>query len=204
MFLVLILKTSEQMVRLTLILFFFVIGRVATVQAQELYLDRDLSVLKVSGTSTLHDWSVNATNYNVVTTFKDLSDVTTLKDLQVTVESNGLKSGKKGMEKSMYKALKSSLFPIINFQLQEVVSVSKKDNTRFTLQCDGYLTVASVKKPVSLSLQVETDTNGIWLSGEKPLKMTDYDIKPPKALLGAVKAGNEVEVSFKVRMEKQR
>ncbi|WP_340065228.1 YceI family protein [Ascidiimonas aurantiaca] len=192
------------MVRITLILFFFIISCVASVQAQELYLNRDVSVLKVSGTSTLHDWTVNATHYTVVTTFKDLSDVTTLKDLQVTVVSNGLKSGKKGMEKSMYRALQSSLFPTINFQLQEVTSVSKNGDNHYTLECNGYLTTAGVKKPVSLSLQIETDTNGIWLSGEKPLKMTDYGIKPPKALLGVVKAGNEVEVSFKVRMEKQR
>ena len=34
------------------------------------------------------------------------------------------------------------------------------------------------------------------LEGKKALKMTDYNIEPPKALLGTITTGDDIEVHF--------
>jgi hypothetical protein len=58
-----------------------------------------------------------------------------------------------------------------------------------------------VTKEIELSLRPETDDNGIKLEGSYSLKMTDYGVDPPKALLGAIKTDNEVTINFSLLFE---
>ena len=41
----------------------------------------------------------------------------------------------------------------------------------------------------------------ITFNGSKKLKMTDYGIKPPTALLGTMTTGDEVEIVFQVTLK---
>jgi hypothetical protein len=41
----------------------------------------------------------------------------------------------------------------------------------------------------------------ISFAGSKKLKMTDYKIKPPTALLGSLTTGDEVEIVFQVTLK---
>jgi hypothetical protein len=43
-----------------------------------------------------------------------------------------------------------------------------------------------------------TKTGDYQLKGNVPLKMTDFKIKPPTAMLGAMKTGDAVTVKFDV------
>ena len=36
----------------------------------------------------------------------------------------------------------------------------------------------------------------INIKGEKTLKMSDFDVKPPTALLGTLKTGNDITIKF--------
>jgi polyisoprenoid-binding protein YceI len=57
--------------------------------------------------------------------------------------------------------------------------------------------MAGKTKQVTLTVKVKTLPNGdLQLTGSYPIKMTEYSIEPPTAMMGAIKVGEEVTVNF--------
>jgi hypothetical protein len=39
---------------------------------------------------------------------------------------------------------------------------------------------------------------GVWLEGTHPMKMTDFDIKPPKMMMGTIKVHDPIVVRYRL------
>jgi polyisoprenoid-binding protein YceI len=121
-----------------------------------------------------------------------------IEKLDISVKAESLKSGKNGMDKNTYKALKTDDYETIDFKLIKLDDVLKKADGKFTLKTTGDLTVTGVKKRISLNFDIDTSlAKSIILTGEKTLKMTDFNIEPPKALFGTITTGDEITIKFK-------
>ena len=46
------------------------------------------------------------------------------------------------------------------------------------------------------------NSGDVEISGSKKLKMTDYNIDPPTALMGTMTTGDEVEIEFRIVLKK--
>jgi polyisoprenoid-binding protein YceI len=69
-----------------------------------------------------------------------------------------------------------------------------------TLQLDtrGKLTIAGVTRDVTMQISGTRDSGGMYfLTGQLPIRMSDYGIKPPTAMMGTIKTGNDVKVTFR-------
>jgi len=65
------------------------------------------------------------------------------------------------------------------------------------------MTIAGVTKPVVLTAACEVKPDGsITCIGKEKLKMTDYNIKPPTYMLGALRTGNALTIEFTLVVEK--
>jgi polyisoprenoid-binding protein YceI len=172
------------------------------VQAQEFYkVQSNNSKLVVSGTSSLHDWEMEAADFSAETLVK-LNDnvVSEISRIEFTSPVSGLKSGKRIMDNKTLEALKEKKFPEIKFSLGntgEVNLAGEKANLT------GLLTIAGKTKEVKLAVNFDVQNNQRFLvSGNVPLKMSDFGVEPPTAIMGTVKTDDELVVSFSLEFQK--
>ncbi len=184
-----------------LLLFITILALAGTTMAQDYQLQKAKSTLQVEGTSTLHDWSLDASELtgNAAVTVAD-NKVSAIDKLNFTVKVEGLKSHKSGMDKNTYKALKSDQHPTIMYEFSRVISIADVAGGQL-IKTGGKLTIAGVTKSIYLDVTAKT-TGGISFNGSTTFKMSDYGVEPPVALMGTVKTGDEITIKFNVNYSK--
>jgi polyisoprenoid-binding protein YceI len=157
--------------------------------------------MKISGTSTIHDWHAVSSRIDgaieLDPTSLDTAKFDALPTVKVVVKADTLKSGKSGMDSVMYKALKSDKFPTITYEMTAATPHGTPANGTAMFMTKGKLTVAGVTREVSMHTTVKKTADGLEITGETPLKMTDFKISPPTAMLGTIKSGDDIKVSFR-------
>lgn len=198
----------KTIIKQTLLLAICLSGFSSLSQAQAIYKITDAKDvnMKLSGTSTLHNWTMNAKNFGgeAQFIFKPGIDhqLSAVKSLIFSLAVADLKSGESGLDNNAYKALKTDANKSITYKLLSAV-VSPDKGNKFVVKTRGNLTVSGVTKEVSFEVfgMVNADET-ITCNGSYKLKMTDYGVKPPKFLLGAMKTGDEVTLDFTVVYKK--
>ena len=158
----------------------------------DVYKARPGSSVKIDGTSTVHDWSVES---KLVAGSMELKgDLTKPGKVEATASTSlsvvSIKSDKKAMDDIMHGALKSTEHPRITYKLKELVA---KGDLKF--EATGDLTVAGVTKEVKFPVTMEKiDDKNLKVKGVLDTKMSDFDITPPAP--PGIKTGDEVKVTF--------
>lgn len=184
------MKTVVAM--LSMIIFFQFIA------AQEFKAIPSESKVVVLGTSNIHDWELTAKSFRGNASFiMENNQLKSADNLSFIVTVEGLKSGKSGMDKNTYKALKSRKFGEIIFQSKKAAEIGEITAGKYRVEVQGDLTIAGVHKKVSLTFTA-VPGDGIRLSGRTEIRMTDYNVEPPTALLGTVKTGETVTVDLNI------
>lgn len=153
------------------------------------------STMTVYGTSNLHDWNIKVTK---ITGDLGINSADRINVLTIKAPVSSLKSGKGIMDGKTYDAFEAKKFPNIIFQLTDVVftKITEKDSEA-TLT--GNLTMHGETKKFSFKTMAKTTKTGDYqFKGSVPLKMTDFKMKPPTAVMGTIKTGDAVTVKFDV------
>lgn len=183
-----------KMILFTVLLGFFVRGNAQETPENILLKIKLPSSVLVKGTSTLHDWESNVEKTDTQITVNNLSDVN-IETLYVTIDALSIKSGKNIMDKLTYKALKVEEHPEIKFIFKKG-KIVEQNETFIDIELNGDLTIAGVAKNVTVLTKINKNGETIVLKGSHKLKMTDFGITPPKALLGTIKTGDEITIEF--------
>lgn len=169
--------------------------------AQDSYtLASDKSTVVIKGTSTLHDWETNAEEVHGEATldFSEAGSFTGISSLTFVVEVESIKSGQGVMDKKTQGALESKKHPQIIFVLDELTDI-----TSDSLFATGKLTIAGKTHSINVAARYKLHEDGsLQIEGSEQLLMTDYGVSPPKAMLGTLKTGDEVEVVFNVTYQR--
>jgi hypothetical protein len=154
--------------------------------------------LVIAGTSNIHDWDMKSDKGYCSSVF-DISQTGTLNGISFinfTVPAESLKSENKSLDKNSYKALKTAKYANISFTAA-TVTVKPAGSTNYLLTAKGRLTISNVTKDVVLTATgVMNADKSITYSGTYKLKMTDYNVEPPSLMMGAIKTGDLVTVTF--------
>jgi polyisoprenoid-binding protein YceI len=159
----------------------------------------------IEGTSNLHDWTADVEK--VAGTFNmkvENGKIVGIDKLSINVDAESLK-GSKGsiMNGKIYEALNSKKHPQISFSLNKVNSIEEQSGN-IKISTSGMLTVSGVSKPISLIATGRVMPTGeIEFIGTTSLKMTDYSVKPPTAMFGALTTGDEIKLNYKVVVKPQ-
>jgi polyisoprenoid-binding protein YceI len=105
------------------------------------------------------------------------------------------------MDNKTYDALGADSHPNINYKLEKVTGLNNKAGS-YDINTTGYLTIAGATNKIDMYVKGTMGGDGsITFSGSKKIKMTDYKIKPPTALMGTLTTGDDVEIVFQVTLK---
>ncbi len=171
--------------------------------AQVKFRSEDL-VVKVKGTSSLHDWEIKSNKGKVegVLVLGPNYKITGVSGLRFTVVSETLKSGHNMMDNNTYKALKTNTHENISFVLTSA-NITQIDASTYQLKGIGNMTIAGTTRETDLVAVCKVNSDGTFTwSGSKDIKMTDFNIKPPTAIMGTVKTGNDISIAYNLKIGK--
>jgi polyisoprenoid-binding protein YceI len=187
----------------------FILGLHPLLHAQQIYILNGSKAIdmKLSGTSTLHNWTMNASNFSGEARFEfkpgSENELSSLNSLTFVLAVANLSSGENGLDKNAYKALKAKDFKDIVYKLISATVTHEKEN-KYILKTRGNLTIAGVTKEVTMEVFCVVNSGGtITCTGTDKLDMTDYSVKPPTFMLGAMKTGDALTLNFTMVYKKQ-
>ena len=187
---------------LTLLAFALVPTIAAWTGAQYIATLQPASRLWVTGTSTVRDFSCQA---KVVDASAQTTSAETAKDimagqkavlsLDVKIRPENMDCANNTMNEHMRKALKADKNPVIEFKLTSYEMFGAGD--KVTGRLNGTLKLGGVEKPITLEAVGNATPDGaLHVTGAYPLLMTDYDLKAPSLMMGAMKVNPKVKVNF--------
>jgi polyisoprenoid-binding protein YceI len=161
--------------------------------------------VKIDGTSTIHDWTVQG---GIIGGSMELdsafvSDPTKAQPgkipakVNVVIPVRTLKSGNGKMDTVMYQAMKQQDHPRIEYHLNELTlkETPKAADSPYNFDSKGHLVVAGVTNAVSFPVTMTRSDKVLKVSGTTKTKMTQFGIKPP-TLIGILSTGDDVTLKF--------
>jgi polyisoprenoid-binding protein YceI len=187
--------------RIPLIGLALVAAAAVTANAQSRAILAPASKMWIEGTSNVHDWKIEATQIDAQIELDAAglaaAPAKMLKSVKLVVAVKGLKSEHDKMDDNTRKALKADKNPEITYTLTGINEVSAETKDGFSLKAAGTLNIAGVENAVTTDIIATRLADGtIKATGTVPVKMTAYQVKPPTAMLGAIKCADEVKVRF--------
>ena len=117
------------------------------------------------------------------------------KNTRLTLQTQLFDCGKKVMNKDFYLALKAKEHPRMQIELQSIEKGQVIGPAWTTLATHTLITIAGRSRQVPIHAKVRRLTSTkLQVIAEKPLKMTDFGIHPPTALMGMIKTNDDITI----------
>jgi polyisoprenoid-binding protein YceI len=160
------------------------------------------SRLWVTGTSTVRDFQCQA---RAVDAALETSTPQAARDIMagtkavvsmgVKVRAADLDCANNTMNEHMRKAIKAEANPVIDFTMTSYEIARGTD--AMTGKLTGTLTLGGVEKQITIDAVGQATADGaLHVTGAYPILMTDYGLKAPSLMMGAMKVNPKVTVNF--------
>lgn len=161
-------------------------------------------IVKVKGSSNLHDWTMEAKSGTIEANLNLASNVSYLAGIQslsFNLPVKNLKSTEGNlMDTRAYDALKAEKFPNISFKLLSATPTSNTAN-KSIFKVTGELTISGTTKQIEMTANATKNADGsVIITGTENLKMTQFGIKPPSFMFGALKVTDNLTIDYTVRL----
>lgn len=155
------------------------------------------SKILFEGDSTLHAYKATAKSWQIkatVTPGKDvkIGDIT---ELEVVIPAKSLKSHDGALDNNMYGAMNADKHPNIKFVMSNA-KVNTTSSGDIEVTADGTLTINGQERSTKLVAKGEVDGNTIKIKGSKEMKMSEFGVKPPVLMFGAIKVTDKITVKY--------
>lgn len=159
--------------------------------------------ISVLGTSNIHPWEMKSESGSCSANFTLGADNTlsAVSGLAFSMVVETLKSEHKAMDKNTYKAMDTEKNPNVSFSSAQV-AVKSGGAGNYTLTAHGKLTINGVAKDADVvaACAVKADKS-ISCNGSYKMKMTQFSVKPPSIMFGAIVVGDEVTIKYNLNFK---
>jgi hypothetical protein len=160
--------------------------------------------VKVDGTSTVHDWSVECklvagyAEFDPAFNFDKPEPGKVNVRCVVTIPVRQLKSDKTSMDNVMYETMKQKDHPRIEYRLTEMTlkEAPKSADAPFLFDSKGELSVGGVTNKIAMPISMtRVGPDKLKFTGSTAVKMTSFGLQPP-TLIGILSTGDDVKIAF--------
>ncbi len=122
--------------------------------------------------------------------------------VNITIPVADIDADSRRMNNNMHDYLEIDDHPEITYSLVEARELVALDNPGFVLTVRGIVTAAGESVEIEHDVEVsEREGGGLTISGSQDLLMTDFGIDPPTAMLGSIRARDEMTIEFELHLE---
>ncbi len=119
----------------------------------------------------------------------------------LSIRTKALDCGNRGMNRDLYSALEADKYPAITLSLQEAALPTGAQLASgggwAHINAHAKLTIAGVTRNIKLPVRAsQTGPHSYRFISKRSIKLTDFNIEPPTAMLGLVKVDDEIEINF--------
>jgi len=153
----------------------------------------------ITGTSNLHDWEETVEKFDVALVMKfEKNEILGIDRVHFNCKAESIASDNSIMTNKTMDALKTDQYPEIEFSMASIGNLASA-NGKFSGVLTGDLRLAGVTKRISIAFSGHYENNRIKITAVKDINMNDFKIKPPTAMMGALKTGENVVLSFQLQ-----
>ena len=166
--------------------------------------------IQVDGRATVGSWDCQVAEFDSEVelaedldglgglTFQDLGDAVT--GLTMSVSAAMDCDDGDDMDEYSREALEVEDHPTVDFEMNGYEVVETQGNEA-EVELRGIMTISGDDRPVTIPATVAPEDNGLAVSGSFELDMTEYDVDPPRMMLGTIRVRSDVEISFDLFVE---
>ncbi|APY09260.1 hypothetical protein BWZ20_13530 [Winogradskyella sp. J14-2] len=160
------------------------------------------SSLKIKGTSNVNKFEcaldVSALSKPVLVTYKESKDYLNFRDAQLVIPAKHFDCGGKMINKDFKKLLKVDDFPEIRLALKKVM---KPKNYEDCIMATIEVAICDINNAYKVPISASKSNNGIDTDGLLTLNIDDYNLEPPKKMLGVIKVSPVIEIEFSLNFK---
>lgn len=160
------------------------------------------SEMTIYGSSNVRDWTMDVGEISGEINVQPASGdaLPTVERVFVEMPVDSILSGRDSQNEKAHKALQKKAQPSIYFRSEAVnITTGSASDSTFGVAADGELIIAGERRNVTLQAEGTRLANGAYrFQGEHEMLMSDFDIDPPTALLGALRVTDELRIAFDV------
>jgi polyisoprenoid-binding protein YceI len=154
------------------------------------------SEMKIQGTSNLTSWEERIEHFNIsLTVTFNKNEISGISNIHASLITTSIVSDHKSMTRKTRQSLKAHKYPNIEFLSVSLDKITSKKG-EFTATITGNVTIAGITKKIRIPISGVFKGNKMDIKGSAGLNMDDFQIKPPTAMLGIIKADKDVTVTF--------
>ena len=165
-------------------------------------IDNGSSTMVIEGGSTVGSWDAEVkvlegefkVDLEGLSNSANGSEIFELSTFSVPV--GNIESDSRRMNRNIYSYLKEDDYPNITFTMISA-EVTENNGNEYEVLVNGVINAAGADHEVSFTTTVSNNGNGsLNISGTKPLNFSDFGIDRPSAMLGTVRADEEIEIVY--------
>jgi hypothetical protein len=157
-------------------------------------------VIEVSGFTNNYNWKMKTDSVECKAQLTLINrQLKEINSLSFSVPVNKLKSANTYMDRIAHKTLKSPPFDKIYFNYLQSEISPWDDKDQYLIKASGNLTVAGLTQAIKMDLIATLINDGtITFAGNHKLKLSTYQVRPSKSLMGTLKTSDEITINFVV------
>ncbi|WP_165764799.1 YceI family protein [Winogradskyella aurantia] len=116
---------------------------------------------------------------------------------QLHLKNSFFDCGHKAINRDFNKLLKTDEFPSIKIEL---ISAHNQPNN-LSIMTKLNIVISGISKRYDIPVEVDKTTDGVMICGNLPIDINDFNLSPPKKLLGMIKVSNKIEIDFNLAVK---